>query len=58
MRITAAAGLTPFEVAQAMNGPQSCVMRCELVERNIDPIDLRKVYKKQSKVAVFRQMAG
>jgi transcriptional regulator with XRE-family HTH domain len=36
------AGLTQSEVAAALGRPVSFVSKCELGERRIDPIDLRK----------------
>jgi transcriptional regulator with XRE-family HTH domain len=36
------AGMTQAEVAAALNRPLSFVSKCELGERRIDPIDLRK----------------
>lgn len=43
------AGLTQEEVAKALDRPLSFVSKCELGERRIDPIDLKKfavLYKK------------
>jgi transcriptional regulator with XRE-family HTH domain len=36
------AGLTQADVAEALDRPLSFVSKCELGERRIDPIDLRK----------------
>jgi transcriptional regulator with XRE-family HTH domain len=36
------AGLTQVQVAKALGRPQSFVTKCELGERRIDPIDLRR----------------
>lgn len=36
------AGLTQTQVAEALDRPLSFVSKCELGERRIDPIDLRK----------------
>jgi transcriptional regulator with XRE-family HTH domain len=37
-----AAGMTQTEVATALERPLSFVSKCELGERRIDPVDLRK----------------
>jgi transcriptional regulator with XRE-family HTH domain len=47
------AGLTQEEVAKALDRPLSFVSKCELGERRIDPIDLKKFAKLYKKPIEF-----